>query len=216
MEAQKIPDAELLIMRQGIEKTAQKIGELESKLNDERQALLEKVEAYAVKRAEFFKQMLSARGMTWCTHCSKIIPETDVEFLFVEGRQEYSHGYGNSFYGFRGFANLRIACSTCRQEAADRHGWKGEYSSQCNDQASYYAFKAEKREDGYYARKFGEWVKLEDEKCKLNEFPPKELVEKYAAEYGLPAKITFDYDGGFCLSDRKLVIRKLVPKTEAA
>jgi len=215
MDNIQVSDAGLLAMRHVIEKTAQNIGQMESKLHDERQVLQEKVEAYTEKRVDFFKQALVSRGLTWCTYCSKIVPEADVGFLFVEGKSTYSHGYGNAFYGIRSFATLHQACSACREKAMNRHGWKDEYDSQLKDQPCYYAFRAEKREDGFYACRFGEWVRLNDEQCKFGELP-KDLVEKHAEEYSLPAKITFDYDGrGFCLSDRKLVIHEQTTIAEA-
>jgi len=214
METQEALETQLLIARQGIEKTWQNIGQLLSQLADGRQTLQKKVDAYTAKRIEFFKQVLAAQGMTWCTRCSKIIPEADAELFFEEGRTEYSHGYGNSFYGFRGFSKLHRACSVCRQKAVDRHGWKGGYNSQCKDQPSYNAFQVEKREDGFFARKFGDWVKLNADICKFDE-PPKDLVEKSAKECNLPPRITLDLEGR-SFSDRKLVIHERESKAEAA
>lgn len=180
--------AELLAMRGLAEGTAQNIDDFVHDLFAERQLLRQVVREYGAKRVELLKQELQARGMTWCTCCSEVIPESEAELLFVEGREEYTHGYEGSYYGFRGFSELQWACSTCRERAADKHGQRGEYDSLAKDQSSFYAFCVEKRDDGYYARKFGDWVKLDDENCKLDE-PSSRLVEQLAEEWNLPPRI---------------------------
>lgn len=214
MDIQEELTKELQFFRKRVEQTAQNIDQISRNLSAEQHTLQNLVREYAAKRVDLFKQALAARGMTWCTCCSKIISEADAELLFEEGRHSYSHGYGNSFYGFRGFSKLHRACPACRQKAADRHGWKGEYDSQCNDQACYNAFQVEKRDDGYYARKFGDWVKLDADICKFDD-PPKDLVEKSAEEWNLPPRITLELERG-SFSDRNLVIHERATKTEAA
>ena len=70
----------------------------------------------------------------------------------------------------------------------------------------------EKRDDGYYARKFGTWVKLDDENCKLNELSS-ELVEKLAEEWNLPPRIEVELKWP---SSEKLVIHERTAMAEAS
>ncbi len=146
------------------------------------------IKEYCAKRIGLLKSEFAARGMTWCTQCSAVIPENEAELLLLAGRGEYSHGYGDAYYGFRDFSKLHRACPACRERTADKHGQKGAYSSQAKDQSIFYAFRVEKREDGHYARKFGNWVKLDDENCKLDE-PSSQLVDKLTEEWNLPPRI---------------------------
>ncbi|MBI2278827.1 MAG: hypothetical protein HYU81_02075 [Candidatus Brennerbacteria bacterium] len=204
---QEVLATELLSMRKRAERTAQSIDQISHNLSAERQSLRQVVKEYGTKRVELLKQELQARGVTWCTYCSAVIPESDAELLLVEGREEYSHGYGNACYGFRGFSKLHRACPTCRERAADKHGQKGSYDSQAKDQSSFYAFRVEKRDDGYYARKFGNWVKLDDENCKLNE-PSSQLVEKLAEGWNLPPRI--EVESRWPSSEEKLIVHERV------
>lgn len=181
---------ELSAIRRQAEETAQNIEQISQKRYTEGQLLRQLVREYGEKRVQLLKQKLQERGLTWCTCCSKVIPESEAEFLLFEGKEEYSHGYGNMFYGFRGFSKLHQVCSACREHAADRHGRIGRYDSQAKEQKSFYAFRVEKRDDGYYVRKFGDWSKLDDDKCKIDE-PRDGLVEKLEEEYNLPPRIDF-------------------------
>lgn len=198
---------ELLSIRERAERTAQNIDQVAHNLSAERQSLRQVVKEYGERRVELLKQELQARGMTWCTYCSEAVPENEVKLLFVEGREEYSHGYGNAYYGFRGFSKLHRACPTCRERAADKHGQKGAYDSQAKDQSSYYAFCVEKRGDGYYIRKFGNWVKLDDKNCSFDE-PSSRLVEKIAEEWNLPPRI--EVESKWPSSEEKLIIHERV------
>lgn len=182
--------AELSAIRRQAEETAKNIEQISQKRFAEGQLLRQLIREYGEKRVELLKQKLQERVLTWCTCCSKVIPESEAELLLFEGREEYSHGYENMFYGFRGFSKLHRVCSACREHAADRHGRTGRYDSQAKDQESFYAFCVEKRDDGYYARKFGDWAKLDGEKCKIDE-PRNDLVEKLGEEYNLPSRIDF-------------------------
>ncbi len=181
---------ELLAIRRRTKETAENIKQISQKRYTEGQSLRQLIEEYGEKRVKLLKQRLQEHGMTWCTLCSSVVPEADTEFLLVEGREEYSCGYQNSCYGFSGFSKLHRACSACREHAADKHGQAGPYDWQAKDRESFYAFRVEKRDDGYYARKFGDWAKLDDEKCKLDE-PRSNLVERLEEEYNLPPKIDF-------------------------
>ena len=196
---------ELLSMRQRAERTAQNIDQISRNLSTERQALRQVVKEYGAKRVELFKQELQARGMIWCTYCSEVIPENEAELLLVEGREEYSHGYGNMFYGFRGFSKLHRACPACRERTADKHGRMGAYDSQAKDQLSFYAFRVEKRDDGYHARKFGNWVKLDDKDCALDE-PLSRLVENLAEEWNLPPRL--EVESKWPSSEEKLIVHE--------
>lgn len=210
---QKALTAELLSMLEQAERRAQNINKNSRKLSAERESLRQAVKKYSEKRVELLKQELQVRGMTWCTYCSAVIPESETELLLVEGRKEYSHGYGNAYYGFRGFSRLHRACLVCCECAADKHGQKGEYDSQAKDQSSFYAFRVEKREDGYYARKFGNWVKLDDKSCLLDE-PSIELVEKLAEEWNLPPRIEFASQGRSF--EEKLIVHERVAMVEVS
>lgn len=204
---------ELLSIRERAERTAQNIDQIAHNLSTEQHSLRQVVKEYGAKRVELLKQELRARGMTWCSYCSEVVPESEAELLFVEGREEYFHGYGNAEYGFRGFSKLHRACPACRECAADKHGQKGAYDSQAKDQSSYYAFRVEKREDGYYARKFGNWVKLDDKNCSLDE-PSSQLVEKLAEEWNLPPRI--EVKSKWPSSEEKLIIHERVAMAEAS
>ena len=100
---------------------------------------------------------------------------------------------GDGKFLISSFSKLHRLCPACREWAADQHGWVGSYDSQAKDQSSFYAFRVEKRDDGYYARKFGNWVKLDDKKYSLGE-PSSKLVERLAKELNLPPRIEIDSD----------------------
>lgn len=180
--SQKVTVENLFAMQLQAKETAVRIDQILRGLSAERQALREAVATYSTKRIELVKQELRARGLTWCTDCFTVISEDqEAELLFIEGKEQYSGGYSNSEYGFRGFSNLHRVCARCRELANDKHG-------RTNGQESFYAFRVEKRGDGYYSRNFGNWIKLDDAKCKLAEMPDR-LIERLAEEWNLPPKI---------------------------
>jgi hypothetical protein len=181
---------ELLAMRRRAERTAQNIDQISHSLSAEWQTLRQVVEEYDAKRIELLKQELQARGMTWCTRCSTVIAKADAGLLFVEGISQVSCGYENSCWRDESFASLHRACSSCRQKSFDKHGSRGfgQWDSGDRDKTFFHAFEVEKRDDGYYARKFGAWVKLDDGTCEPNE-PSSGLVEKLAEEWGFPPRI---------------------------
>ncbi len=197
----------LLAIRKQAEQTAQNIDQISRNLYAEREALRQTVSKYGAKRIELLKQEFHARGMTWCTYCSEVVSEGEAEFMLVEGREEYSHGYENFCYGFRGFLKLHRVCPACRERASDKHGQRGPYNSQMKDQTSFYAFRVEKRDDGYYAHKFGHWFKLDDENCKLDE-PTSQLVELLAEEWNLPPRIEIKSEWPITDFEEKLVIHE--------
>lgn len=200
---QKNMMAELLSIQKRAERMTQNISQIKHNLYSEQQSLRQAISEYGAKRIEFLKEELRVRRLTWCTCCSAVLPESEVEFLLLEGREEYSCGYENSCYSFRDFFQLHRACPTCREEAFDKHGTRGSFDTIMKDQTSFCAFRVEKREDDYYARKFGNWVKLKDEKCKLSE-PSNQLVEKLAEEWNFPPRIELDY------RDDKLVVHERI------
>ncbi len=196
---------ELLAMRERAERTAQNIDQISRNLSAERQSLRQVVKEYSEKRIELLKQELQARGMTWCTDCSEVVPEGAVELLLYEGAEERSGGYENSCWGCERFSKLHRVCSDCRERAQDQHGIQGRYDSFNKIQACFYAFRVEKRDDGYYARKFGNRVKLDDENCKLDE-PSSQLVEKLAEEWNLPPRI--EVESKWPSSEEKLIVHE--------
>lgn len=178
----------LLVIRKQAEQTAQNIEQIKDNLDSGRQELRRIVEEYDAKRIELFLEELRAHEMTWCTRCSEALSEDKAELILLEGRTQYSCGYENSCYGFRDFSNLHRVCPVCLNKANNRHGWVGDYDTFVKDQEKFYAFRVEKRDDGYYAYKFGNWIKLENEKYKLPG-PSSELVERLAEEWNLPPRI---------------------------
>ena len=211
--------AELLTMRLRAEGTAENIKQTRQNLSSERRELGRLVKEYSAKRVELIVEDLHTRGLTWCTCCAeesrrtpKVLPEKEAELLLLEGKEEYSHGYGNAYYGFRDFFQLHRACPKCREAAYDKHGTRGRYDTQAKDQSSCFAFRVEKREDGYYARKFGRWIKLEQEKCLLPA-PPSELIEHLAATWNMPARIELKSEWPH--SEETLVIHEQTAMAEA-
>lgn len=148
----------------------------------------ESVDTYTNQRAALFLKKLAQRRLDWCTKCNQVFPVNNVQLLLTEGSQEYSHGYGGAYYGFEGFTHLYRACLECREKDFDRHGSVGSYDSLAKGQASFRAFRVEKRADGYYARKFGNWKKC----CEISyEFPqvPENLIDQFTEQWSLPPKI---------------------------
>ena len=180
-------EAELLSMRTVAYEMGQDIDRILNNLSEKRELLREIVKEYSAKRLYFFKQKLKARGLTWCTYCTKVFSEEDAELLLIEGREQYTHGYGDSYSHSCEFSKLHRACPECQARAADKHGLQRE------DKTAFFAFRVEERGDGYYARKFGEWVELAPEKCSLDE-PSSEKIEGLAAELALPARIEVELE----------------------
>lgn len=185
---QEVTTTELLNMRNQAEQSVKNIGQISRDLSVERKTLYQVVNDYDKKRIELVKQRLVSQGMTWCTCCSEVIPEMDTVLLLEEGKNKISCGYENSCYEFCEFSILHRVCPECRQNAADRHGWQGDWDSMAKDQENFNAFSVEKREDGYYARKFGNWIKLDDETYRIKE-PSRKLIEKLAEEWNFPPRI---------------------------
>lgn len=199
--------------REQIEQAAQYLGRLALDLETGQKSLRQMVTAYDDERTELFKQELLEHEITWCTRCSESVPEAETKLLLIEGKKNYSHGYGDAYYGIQSFSQLHRVCPACHKRDTDRHGEKGKYDSQLKDQTCFYAFPVEKRDDGLYVCKFGHWSALNAtattpeafSSCTLDN-PPKELIEKFANEWGLPPKIELRRD--YPLGPEKLFIRE--------
>jgi hypothetical protein len=189
---------ELSNLRKRAERNVQKIEQISYKLYSKITDINKIIDEYNAKRSDFFMEEFRVRGMTWCTQCFKVFPAGEAELLLFEGEEKYSHGYGNSCYGFHNFSILHRVCPMCRERAHDHHGMQGERDGQTNEREIFYAFHVEEREDGYYGRKFGNWVKLEGEnyRYKLPE-PPNRVIEQISKEWSLPPRIEFDRNGLF-------------------
>lgn len=197
---------ELLFMRKNVEQTKRNIDQISCNLLAQKQLLRQEVEEYSAKRIELLKLELHSRGMTLCTYCHKVILKYEAEFMLFEGAEERSGGHENSCWACHQFSDIHQVCSDCREKAQDRHGTQGRYDSFNKIQAVFYAFSVEKREDGYYARKFESWVKLENDKHKLSE-PQVGEVEKLAKEWELPPKIEIDFSS-WPMTEEKLIIHE--------
>jgi hypothetical protein len=153
-------------------------------------SLSKAINEYNKERIRLIEEEVAKRGLSWCTRCGNEALPNDLALLFTQGTYQYSHGYEGSCWGHRDFARLDRACSSCRQHAADRHGSIGGYGSEFEEREKFYAFQAEKREDGYYARMFGVFNKIEEKNTKpLTQEIPEKLLEKLAEQWGLPARL---------------------------
>lgn len=215
---EKTMRTELLDMRKRAEQTVQNIEQILHSLHSEQRMLRQLIEEYNVKRVKLFQQELQQRGLTWCTLCAEkieiirrseqldVILECEAELILLAGREEYSCGYENSCYSFRDFFNLHRACPTCRESAFDKHGSRGAYNSSVKDQTNFYVFRVEKRDDGYYARRFGNWEKLNEEKCVLPE-PPHQLIDQLAKEWNIPPRISLDRDDNLVIHEQATAVK---------
>ncbi len=216
--AQKAIRIELLDMQKRAEQTAQNIKQISRNLYSEQRMLRQLIEEYNAKRVVLFQQELQQRGLTWCTLCAEkievicgseqqeVIPESEAELILLTGREMYSCGYENSCYGFRDFFKLHRVCPACREKAFDKHGIHGTYGSLAKNQTSFYAFRVEKRDDGYYARRFGDWEKLDEEKCVLPD-PPRQLIDQLAQEWNIPPRISLDRDENLVIHEQWTAVK---------
>lgn len=199
---------ELLSMQNRAERMAQNIDQILCNLLAKKQSLRQMIKEYSAKRVELIKLELEARGMTWCTHCFKTIPEDKAGLMLFEGAEERSGGYENSCWGCHSFSNLHRVCSDCREKAQNKHGTQGRYDHFNDIQACFYAFRVEKRENGYYAYKFGNWAKLDEKKCTFDELSSW-YAERLVEGWDIPPRIEIDY------RNDKLVIYKRVATAKA-
>ncbi len=178
----------LLQMQAELQEEARRLDQCRADIRVDQKRLEEAVCQYNTQRVDCVKQELGHQALTWCTKCFTIFPESEAELLLFTGKEEYTSGYENSCYGLRDFLEFHRVCKECGNKAGDKHGSRGEYDSILNDQSIFYAFRVERRPDGYYARKFGNWVRLEDGKLALADLPSR-LVDELAARWHIPHKI---------------------------
>jgi ribosomal protein L32 len=153
----------------------------------------EKEREYQRKRTKLIKQKMEDEGLTWCTKCGDFTPKSDAALILTKGTEKYSHGYQGSMYGFRSFSRLHRICTDCSQEAFKKHGRKGEYDSMADDQACFYMESIDdmdRRDDGLYIKKFGEWKRFTGEKklrnCEMWEY----VVMRATQKWDIPASIS--------------------------
>lgn len=169
-------------MREQIRRMAQKIRQMQDDLQSRNQLFRQTVDEYNQRLVEHLKEKLRAEKMTWCTRCDGVFPEGETELLLVEGREMVCESQSAEF------TILHQACSACRKHAASKHGTYGGEDSR-GRRESFYAFRVEKREDGYYALRGNKWEKVP------HEFDPPEptlssrLIDKLVGEFNLPPRI---------------------------
>lgn len=134
---------------------------LERQVDTVRLQIQNAVQQHQQGRRKYLERSLQERKSTWCTGCLSIVPEAEVVLCLVQGVNEVSGGYENSMYGFEDFSSLHRVCFACRKRFADKHGWQAEHRE--GRRACFYAFDAEMREDGLWARKFGGWELVKSE-----------------------------------------------------
>ena len=171
------------------------VDSLKQCMEDEQEKMRSAVSSYEAKHRELFNAEMSAKGLTWCTCCRGTFPESGVHLLLLEGTKEVSSGYEGSCYGYENFSKLHRVCSACREEVVNQHGKHGRFNRVANGQTKFYAFSVEKREDGNYVRKFGDWHKLDGEQCKLPEIPLG-LFELLVSLWEFPPRVELCYKHG--------------------
>lgn len=176
LEAAKSYEASIELMKQN--------------LATEKEKLRATVTQHQVMRMKFIETELGERRLSWCTSCKQVSATDQFEFIFIEGKKEVTSGYENSCYGYEYFSKIHFACQTCRNDFLDRHGFCG------REGTFFHAFVVEKRELGYYAKKFGNWTKLEEEKCALSPIPHGVAESMVAGTCVLPPIMVIDYREG--------------------
>jgi len=213
MATQRQLTRDLRVARRQAEEAHENIDRVKRLLAVVREELQRAVGTYTQKRVELFEQRLVQYKKTWCTKCGQVVSADDVKLLLTEGSEEYTHGYGGAYYGFRNFLHFYRACSECCQQAFDRHGRTGAYDSHAKGQSSFYAFIVEKREDAYYARKFGKLVKCAEITHEFSGVPDK-LIEQFAVEWALPPRI--EINSIYPNHKDELVIHEQIPEEAEA
>lgn len=179
--------AELLAKRQQAEMMAKEVKQTSRQLSGKKKALEQAIKEYDAIRIELFKKELQARGLTWCTYCSKVIPEAEAQLLFVKLNVEEASLSGATIYGYRNISLLQRACLACGVLAADNQEWMAVYNSVANEyETNFEVFRVEQRNNDYYANKDGNWNKIES--YPLVE-PSIQLVDRFAEEWHLPLGI---------------------------
>ncbi len=180
---------ELLAKRQQAKMMAQDVKQTSRLLSEKKLSLKQVIREYNAMRIELFKKELQARCVTWCTYCSKVIPEAEAQLLLIELNVEDASLSGATIYGYRNISLLQRACPTCRKLAADNHEWMAVYNSVAHEFASRFeVFRVEQRNEDYYANKDGDWMKIES--YPLAE-PSIQLINRFTKEWQLPRRIKY-------------------------
>lgn len=165
MNQQETLAAELQSMQGEVKLRAVGIDQKVRDLDQSRLELREVVDEYNKKRDELFTLELEEKGMICCCQCISVVLEANSGFLFHERSLSPSC--------------VERVCSGC---------WKFLANSRGVD-----VFMAEKREDGFYAKKFDVWFKLDEEKFGLFPQPKRDIDPngRSTKEFDLPPKIQF-------------------------
>ena len=173
--------AELSAIRQEAERSAKKIEQIRKELHVEESQIRQVVDNHATKWLALLVATLESRGLTWCTLCSeqeqlkaRVFPVNDMSFLLIKDHISESVRSGHQI----GFA-LQRACPACAQKALDEHGLR-----------EFRAFMAERRHGRYWARYYGNWIKVTSEQC-LPFKVPYQLIWYTPTELGLPPRLEF-------------------------
>ena len=146
------------------EEYQKEIEEIKLELKGRQDSLWDQVNIFGAMRLDFLREELWRKGLDWCTCCKNLFPYKEMKFLLTGNTKESG---GHIRPGIRDFFPVfHHTCSQCFQKNFDRHGLPVVYDG-AQTSLVFFAFKVEKREDGYYAREFGEWIRLEDKDCKL-------------------------------------------------
>jgi hypothetical protein len=181
---------EMLYLRQTAEFANESLREAMAAVTQQREVIRHVTTEYMRKRRELFIAKLDESGRTWCTHCQKVVETESAKLVLTEGAKEVTGGYENSCWGNEEFSELHRACPECLQYFQDKHGVRGCIDESNKLQAVFYAFLVEvTSEPGnpleYSARKFGKWVKINQE-IFLGSNPKPSLMDEMAKELGLP------------------------------
>ncbi|MEK7543200.1 MAG: hypothetical protein AAB503_02765 [Patescibacteria group bacterium] len=206
-------------LRTDAEKVAQEIRGIKDELGDKETELNRIIDDYYEEWIELLAEEFRTRGVLWCTSCFAgefgifgkltILPESELQPLFIEGRVERRCGYQGGEYTYDDFAVLYRACPACRDAAFDKHGWRGEYDKQLKTQAYFHTFRVERHDDGFYACEFGNWVKLENKDIGKSDISDlnEEFIKDLAEKWNLPARIEIDKDGKLAIHEQTTVAK---------
>ncbi|MEK7158890.1 MAG: hypothetical protein AAB766_00100 [Patescibacteria group bacterium] len=163
---------------------------LKQNLATEKEKLRATVDKYQTMRVALVEAELRERKLWWCTNCKHVSPAEQFGFIFIEGKKSESYVYGNSCCDGKDYSEFHYACQLCRNKFFDRHGQIGRGG------VFFHAFVVEWREDGYHARKFGQWTKPEEEKCALPSIPMEVTEGVDAHSWDMPPILEIDYREG--------------------
>lgn len=166
---------------------------LEKQLQDAKESKKVAKQKYYELRDQLVLTELQNRKMTWCTKCDTVIDSTQSTLILTEGVKVESGGYQNDSWGCVKFSTLYRFCPACLQTAQDKHGYIGTHDPMNGLTEKFHAFVVTKQSDGYYARKFGRNMLL-DNTHQLPLYPPNKIVERLVAEWNLCQEQRIDVD----------------------